>query len=81
MPCMYFIHCEFGALGSFFLRYKYSCICRQTPILYFFETVKLEQTVYTLSLFNAGFTPSDWDYLWSSNKTIAVISNEALLGQ
>ena len=24
-----------------------------------FETVKLEQTVYTLALFNAGSTPSD----------------------
>lgn len=32
MPCIYFIHCVCGALGSRFLMYKYSAICRNIPI-------------------------------------------------
>jgi hypothetical protein len=26
IPCIYFTHCVLGALGSFFLRYKYCAI-------------------------------------------------------
>jgi|GEM_PF-3166605 len=33
IPCIYRIHCELGAFGSFFLMYKYSAICRQSPII------------------------------------------------
>jgi hypothetical protein len=32
IPCMYFIHCVCGALGSLFLMKRYSAICRKTPI-------------------------------------------------
>jgi hypothetical protein len=32
MPCMYLSHCVRGALGSFFLRYKYSATCLNIPI-------------------------------------------------
>lgn len=47
MPCIYFIHCVRGALGSFFLRYKYSWICLQTPMVSFFVIVKLTQSFYS----------------------------------
>lgn len=26
IPCIYLTHCEFGELGSFFFKYKYSAI-------------------------------------------------------
>lgn len=34
MPCIYPTHLLLGRLGSLFLRYKYSAICDQTPILF-----------------------------------------------
>ena len=33
MPCMYFIHCVRGSLGSRLRRYRYSPICFHTPIV------------------------------------------------
>lgn len=38
--CILFKKLLLGALGSFFLRYKYSAICLKNPIINFFANVK-----------------------------------------
>ena len=48
IPCIYFIHCDFGRFGSGLLKYKYSLICFKIPIkkLYHKDTVKQRKSSF-----------------------------------